>query len=88
MLYDVTTKQPYASPSGKLNLIIAPLYNNSNFPDNMAHCGLLNTAKVQAYINSQLSLFTTGTTIPLTYYPTYTPFFTFVTSPSNSRLHP
>lgn len=79
-LFDVNLKQTYVAGPGKLGLVISPLYTTPNFPDMLAHCALINTPGVKAYIKSKLSTFMDSVTYSLTRYPIYTPFFGLVVS--------
>lgn len=85
--YDVVARQPYTAPSGKLPLIISPLYSNPNFPDMVSHTEFLNNAESKTYIKSVMSSFDSVPTLSISRYPLYTPQFTKVDSIDLRRLN-
>lgn len=73
--YDVVAKQPYIAPSGKMSLIVAPLYTNPNYPDMLTYSNFINDPESKAYIKSQLSSFDDSVSATISKYTLYTPFF-------------
>jgi hypothetical protein len=76
--YDVVGRQPFTPASGKLPLIITPLYSNPNFPDMVTHAEYLNNVNTKNYIKSVMASYDTTPTLSIFKYTLYTPQFTDV----------